>query len=228
MNIDAIKGQFKDYGRSNLFIVRFGRTPHAESVEPEAKGLFDQLKKAAMKALTSFFDVPQLVKDDMINFGVKATSIPSIGLAPSELEWRGFKMPTVGVPTHGDFTISFLIDHDRIIYNYFAKWLDAIISPRSGIGVTKLTGHSDLISNIDIYQLKGDMSISDGYMVSLLNAYPINIGEINLSEEDSFCEFQVTFRYTHVKNDNLGEEMKRSDTSSMLDKAKGFIGDLLK
>ncbi len=227
MNIDNIKGQFKDYARSNLFIVRFGRTPHADSTEPEAQGLFGQLKQAAMKALKSYFDVPQAVQDEMINFGIKATSIPSVGLNPSELEWRGFKMPTVGVPTHGDFTMTFIIDHDRIIYNYFARWMDSILSPRSGVGVTKLTAHTDLITNIDIYQLKGDLNIEDGYMVSLLNAYPILIGEINLSDEDSFSEFQVTFRYTHIKNDNLGEEIKRSDTSSMLDKAKGFIGGLL-
>jgi len=226
MNIDAIKGQFKDYARSNLFVVRFSRLSYADPpVKPD--GFLNQLKSSAMNALKNYFDVPESMQSDMINFGVKTTSIPSIGMNPSELEWRGFKMPTVGVPTHGDFSLTFVIDHDLIIYNYFGRWLDRIMSPRTGSGVTKLTAHSDLITNIDIYQVKGDLDIERGYMVSLINAYPINIGEISLTEDDAFSEFTVTFRYTHIKNDNFGEEIKRSDTTSMLDKAKGFIGGLI-
>jgi hypothetical protein len=229
MNIDAIKGQFKDYARSNLFIVRFGRTPHANETEPEAKGLFDKLKTAALKAIKSYFEVPAALQDEMINFGVKSCVFPSVTMTPAELEWRGFKMPTVGVPTFQDVTMTFLIDHDMIIYNYFLRWLDQIVSSRNGAGVTALTNHADLITNIDIYQLKGDLSVNNSYMVSLMKAYPISIGEITLNESDSFSEFNVTFRYTNIKNDNLGEEIKRSDkdTTSLLDRAKGFIGGLI-
>ena len=227
MNIDAIKGQFKDYARSNLFIVRFGRTPHAKDTDKKAEGLLGQLKQAALKAIKSYFDVPSAIQDEMINFGVKSCSFPQVSMAPAELEWRGFKMPTVGPPVFQDINMTFLIDHDMIIYNYFVKWLDGITSSRNGAGITSLSKSTDLITNIDIYHLKGDLTIDEGYMISLLRAYPITIGEVSFSEEGNIAEFNVTFRYTNIKNDNLGEEIDRSDTTSLLDKAKGFIGSFI-
>jgi len=229
MNIDAIKGQFRDYARGNLFLVRFGRIPSPATEEPVGGSFFDKLKAAATKVLKSFFDVPVAQQDTMIDFAVKTTKIPSVGMNIPELIWKGYKMPTVGPAALGDFDITFIIDHDRIIYNYFARWLNDILDIFSGDGTGIVNHTENLLTNIDIYQLKSDLSMENSYMISIINAYPITIGEIGLSEEEGFSEFTVTFNYTTIENKNAEAEIVRDEDGgkSLLDKAKGFVGGLI-
>jgi len=229
MNIDVLKGQFRDYARGNLFMVRFGRIPTPPEAAVAGGSIFDQIKAAATKVLKSFFDVPVAQQDTMIDFAVKTTKIPSIGMNAPELIWKGYKMPTVGTANLGEFDITFIIDHDRIIYNYFARWMNDILDMFSGDGTGMVNHKENLLTNIDIYQLKSDLNMENSYMISIINAYPITIGEIGLSEEEGFSEFTVTFNYTTIQNKNAEKEMIRDEEAgkSLLDKAKGFVGGLL-
>ena len=229
MDIDAIKGQFRDYARSNLFVVRFSRI-QSEQEKPEESGgsLFDKIKRAATKVLKDFFAVPTAQTDAMINLAIKNTSFPGVTLMAPVLEYRGYKMPTVGPVTFSEFSLTFIIDSDLIIYNYFLNWMNKITNIYTGQGMASIHG-TDQVSDIGIYQIKGDMNIEKGYMITLTEAYPVSISDIAFTDNEDFCEFSVTFRYTNIKNDHIETDMKRDEkgTASLLDKAKGFIGGYL-
>jgi len=229
MDIDAIKGQFKDYARPNLFVIQFSRIPSKEEKEDAGGGsLFDKIKSAATKILKDFFAVPTAQTDAMINLGAKTASFPSMVMQAPELEYRGYKMPTVGPVVFGEFNATFVLDHDLIIYNYFANWLNKITNIYTGQGLNQIHG-TDQVSEIKVYQIKGDMDISGGYLITLEEAYPINISEIEFSENEGFSEVRVGFRYTNIKNENIETDMSRDEagSASLLDKAKGFIGGYL-
>jgi len=229
MDIDAIKGQFRDYARPNLFVIRFSRIPTQDKPKEETGGsLFDKIKRAATKILKDFFAVPVAQTDSMINLGAKAASFPSLTMQAPELEFRGYKMPTVGPIMFGDFTATFIIDYDMIIYNYFANWLNKITNIYTGQGMPQIHG-TDQVSEIGIYQIKGDMNVEAGYLMTLEEAYPVSISDIAFHENEGFCEVSVTFRYTNIRNENIEIDMKRDEKAgeSLLDKAKGFIGGFL-
>lgn len=230
MNIDMIKGQFKDYARSNLFLLRFPKvgSKSATPVTAPKTSLFDDVVKSIRAKAKQFFDVPDLQKEEMINLAVKTTSFPSVEMNRPEFEWRGFKMPTVGPVTFGAFEATFLIDHDMIVYHYFMSWFDDVISTQNAKSPAKLY-NSELTSNIEIYQLRSDLSIADPFKTILHGAYPISISEIALSEDEAIMEFTVGFYYLNSSNEKIiKDDIERSDdkTKSLLDKAKGAIGGL--
>lgn len=229
MDIDAIKGQFRDYARSNLFILQFSRIQTEKPEEDDAGGsLFDKIKSAALKVLKDFFAVPVAKTDAMVNLGVKNIVLPSVTMNAPELEWRGYKMPTLGPAVFGDFSATFIIDHDMIIYNYFLKWFNDIINIHSGQGLANIHG-TEQLSDVLIYQLKSDLNIANGYLVTLEGAYPTTISQIDYGQDEAFSEFTVTFRYTNIRNENIAQEITRDEAGgkSLLDKAKGFVGGLL-
>jgi len=234
MNIDNIKGQFKDYARSNLFLLRFERFGNESTFTEESTDLFTNLKQSIYKKAKSFFEVPSADKTEMINLATKSTSFPSVEMNRPELEWNGFKMPTVGPPTFGAFEATFLIDHDMIIYHYFLNWFNQLSYFESARSPWNISGNN-LSASIEIYQLRSDLSVADPFKTILHRAYPISISEIALSEDEAFMEFTVGFYYLNMTNEKIFNEktgqtvaMSRSDekTRSLLDRAKGAIGGL--
>jgi len=223
MNVDSIKANFKDYARSNLFRLRFSKpltSPNAAS-----GSLFDKLLSAAKSAIKDFFAVPTPLLEEMVDIGVKSTKFPSIGMNAPELEYRGFKMPTVGPTQLGDFEATFLVDHEMLVYQFFAAWVQEIIDPIEGKGVPMLVDGAQSVTAY-LYQLRGDLDFEKAYKLELHNLYPTSVSEISLSEDEAIMEFTVTFRYTSIYNE-ITRDAKPEENLSLLDKVKKGIGGLL-
>ena len=215
MNIDNLKGQFREYARSNFFRLRFNVTaPEA----PSTPSLLDQIKGA----VKSFFDVPAVSRDDMIDFAVKSTSFPSVGMKDSAFEWRGFSMPNPTAPDLGEFTATFLCDSEMVVYTFFMDWMQRTVNTVNGISEPSAA----IADSATIYQVKNDMTFVDAYQVILTHVYPTLIGAIELGEEEGVMEFQVTFKYTRIENKKLTADAKRAE-QSILDRAKGAISSRL-
>ncbi len=224
MNIDNIKGQFKDYARSNLFYLRF--TKPASPVPSPAGSLFDKIKAAAIGAVKDFFDVPTPLLEDMVDLAVKTTKFPAIGMQNPDFEYRGFKMPTVGPAQLGEFDATFIIDHEMLVYQFFAAWLQEIIDPIRGRGVPSLSTINGQCVTAFLYQVRNDLKLGNGYNLELRELYPVNVSEISLGEDEAFMEFTVTFRYTNIYN-NISRDTKPEENLSLLDKVKKGIGGLI-
>jgi len=141
-------------------------------------------------------------KSEIIDFAIKSSKFPSIQMAAPELEFRGFKMPTVGPTRLGEFEITLVIDEDMNTYKYFSDWLNEIINEVDGTGKAFLTPLEAVEATI--YQLDSDLS--QRAYITLSNVYPSNISEISLAEEESIMQFTVTFKYTNFKRGYYGSK----------------------
>lgn len=216
MNIDNLKGQFRDYARSNFFRLRFTVVTSDAPAEPT-------LLQQAKGALKSFFDVPAISRDDMIDFAVKSTSFPSMGIKDSAFEWRGFSMPNPTAPDLGEFTATFLCDSEMVVYSFFMEWLQkSVVNSVTGLAVPSVK----MTASATLYQVKNDMTFADAHQIVLTNLYPSLIGAIELGEEEGIMEFQVTFKYTRIENEKLSSAAKQAE-ESLLQKAKGAISSRL-
>lgn len=223
MNIDNIKANYKDYARSNLFRLRFSKP--LTSPTAASGSLFDRLVSAAKSAIKDFFAVSTPQLEEMIDIGVKNTKFPSIGMNAPEYEYRGYKMPTVGPIQLGDFEATFIVDHEMLVYQFFAAWLQEMIDPIKGKGVPMLVEGAQAVTAF-LYQLRGDLDFDKGYKLELHNLYPTSVSEIALGEDEGFMEFTVSFRYTNIYNE-ITRDAKPEENLSLLDKVKKGIGGLL-
>ena len=216
MNIDNLKGQFREYARSNFFRLRFNVKPTKPG---ESVSLLDQVKGAAR----SFFDVPAVSRDDMVDFAVKSTSFPSVGMKDSAFEWRGFSMPNPTAPDFGEFTATFLCDSEMVVYSFFMDWLqNQVLNTVNGISIPA----GAMVDSATLYQVKNDMTFVGAHQIVMTNLYPSLIGAIELGEEEGVMEFQVTFKYTRIENKQLTADAKRAE-QSIVDRAKGAISSRL-
>lgn len=214
MNIDNLKGQFRDYARSNFFRIRFN-VPANNEGGSEQPTLLQQIGGA----IKDLFAVPAASRDDMVDFAIKSTSFPSIGIKDSNFEWRGFSMPMPTAIDLGEFTATFICDVDMTVYQYFVEWLQRIADPVSGRTSIASTLAAD---SATIYQVKNDMTFESAYQIQLTHIYPSVVGAIELGEEEGVMEFQVTFKYSTIINKTLDASAKSSE-KSLLDRAKGAI-----
>jgi hypothetical protein len=106
---------------------------------------------------------------------------------------------------YNDVDMTFIVDDTMLIKNSFDQWMDAINPSVSvdGEGYNNRNFNfnykSDYAVDIEIYQydLYGNVS----YQVTLIDAFPINMNQLDLDwSSDSIHKLTVTFAYTYWKS----------------------------
>lgn len=101
-----------------------------------------------------------------------------------------------------EVTMTFLLTNDYYIKKYFDMWQEMIVDT-SGKHY-KTFYKNEYCTDVTIQQLSGSNNLVPGYTIELLNAYPIQVGAIELSSEgEGLIEVQITFEYDNYRSVGL-------------------------
>jgi len=101
-----------------------------------------------------------------------------------------------------EVTMSFLLTNDYYVKKYFDMWQEMIID--STHEHYKAFYKRDYCSDVTIQQLSTSNDMIPGYTIKLENAYPIQVGAIELdSGSEGFMEVSITWEYDNFKSVGL-------------------------
>ena len=99
-------------------------------------------------------------------------------------------------------TMTFLLTNDYYIKKYFDMWQEMIVDTSSRH--YKTFYKNDYVTDVTIQQLSSGNNVVPGYSIILQNAYPIQVGAIELSSEgDGLMEVTITFEYDNYRSVGL-------------------------
>ena len=101
-----------------------------------------------------------------------------------------------------EVTMSFMLTNDYYIKKYFVMWQEMIVDT-SGEHY-KTFYKSEYTTDVIIQQLSASNDVVPGYSVRLQNAYPIQVGAVELSSEgEGLLEISITWEYDNFKTIGL-------------------------
>jgi len=194
-SIDKLKSVITSRGgmaRKNRYNVFF---------TPPSMSLFNIDPQAILSNVLTGQDVSvgTLVNDPRdISLLCDSVTLPGRSLSTMEYQdqFQVIKMPYTFVDSEVSF--SFLLTKDYYMKRIFDNWIDGIINAKDAEGNVvpyQLGYKKDYSTDIVIQQLdEEDVPV---YGVKLINAFPINIGDIELgnANENEFSKVEITFGY---------------------------------
>jgi len=101
-----------------------------------------------------------------------------------------------------EVTMTFLLTNDYYIKKYFDMWQEMIID--TSRDHYKAFYKLDYCTDVIIQQLSASNDIIPGYTINLENAYPIQVGGIELSEgSEGLLELSITWEYDNFRSVGL-------------------------
>ena len=125
--------------------------------------------------------------------------------------------------TYNDLDLTFIIDSDMSQKVFLDAWMD-IINPSYNFNFKY---KEDYATTIIINQYDSYNKLS--YSISLFDAYPISMNQLDLdwSQNDSYHKLTTTFAYTYWKNNSLealGQQLVDAGISSAISALGGLGG----
>lgn len=162
---------------------------------------------------------------DFANFEYlcRSGSLPSASLGTIEIPMNGGRRLKMGGDrTFTEWTSTVLNDEDFKIRSLMEKWQSDIVN--TNFQSTKNLGNRSaatgptggLYGTVMIYQLKEDGSSVKGGGYRLVNCWPSDISQIDLSYDttDAVEDFTVTWTYDYYENDFAGDVDIPAQTSA--------------
>ncbi len=101
-----------------------------------------------------------------------------------------------------EVTMTFLLTNDYYIKKYFDMWQEMIIDTSSSH--YKAFYKKDYCTDVTIQQLSASNDVVPGYTIKLENAYPIQVGAIELSSgSEGLMELSITWEYDNFRSVGL-------------------------
>ena len=101
-----------------------------------------------------------------------------------------------------EVTMSFMLTNDYYIKKYFDMWQEMIID--TSREHYKTFYKSEYTTDVLIQQLSASNDVVPGYTIKLQNAYPIQVGAVELSSEgEGLLEISITWEYDNYKSVGL-------------------------
>lgn len=125
-------------------------------------------------------------------------ALPSITYASQPVRTFGDQREVVYERTFETLNLTFLIDRQFKVKEYFDEWGDLIVNP-----ITRLCGfYNDYAKTIEI--IAQDIRDNDVYITTIYEAYPKSISTINLDNNSKdIAKLQVSFNYKYHVNEKL-------------------------
>ena len=101
-----------------------------------------------------------------------------------------------------EVTMSFIMTNDYYIKKYFDMWQEMIVDT-SGDHY-KTFYKNDYVTDVTIQQLSASNDVIPGYSIQLRNAYPIQVGAMELdNESEGLLEVSIKWEYDNFKSVGL-------------------------
>lgn len=138
------------------------------------------------------------------SFMIKAASIPSSVIGTIEVPYRGRKLKVAGDRSFEPWTITVINDTGMELRKAFEDWMNLINRHTSNTSNLP-SGALTYYKNVIVKQLARASSNTPVQTYTFVDAYPTNIGAIELNYEtnDAVEEFTVELNYQYWTNDNV-------------------------
>lgn len=136
------------------------------------------------------------VKDQiLVELYCEQAILPSISFASQPVRTYGEQREVVYDRTFETLSLTFILDTQFIIKEYFDSWMNKIIDPG-----TRLSGYyEEYVRNMKI--ITQDTNNNNTYETQIYEAYPKTVGAINLDHNSKdIAKLQVTFNYKYHTN----------------------------
>jgi len=164
-----------------------------------------------------------------LSFMCESASIPGIAYQTDDIRSIGYgnveKRPYATI--YQDVTLNFFCDNDGTVVSFMHKWLQSVFNfndasatdAQTASGIPKNTfGYpKDYFGTIEIvHYAEEDRAEKQIFSVSLEEAYPINIGEIQVdwNNQDTLTKIPVTFTYTYWSSETLDQGTINSNSTT--------------
>jgi len=131
----------------------------------------------------------------------KSTTLPGKRISTTEATHNHHlsKKPYSSITDEVEMT--FLLTNDYYIKNYFDLWQEMIVDTS---GEHYKTMYKDeYVTDVTLQQLSNSNHIIPGYTIILENAYPIQVGAVELSNEsEGLMEVSITWEYDNFRKIN--------------------------
>ena len=133
--------------------------------------------------------------DELVCLYCEQAALPSITYASQPTRTFGDQREVVYERTFETLNLTFLIDKNFKVKEYFDEWGNLIVDP-----ITRLCGfYDDYARNIMV--IAQDLKDNDIYVTEVFEAYPKSIAAINLDNNSKeVAKLQVTFNYKYHEN----------------------------
>lgn len=123
-------------------------------------------------------------------------ALPSISFSSQPVRTFGEQREVVYDRNFEQLTLTFLVDRDMKVKQYFDDWCDKIVNPN-----TRINGfYEDYIQDMQIYVQ--DTKDNNTYKCTVREAYPKTVGAIILDNNSKdIMKLQVTFAYMYHENE---------------------------
>jgi hypothetical protein len=133
---------------------------------------------------------------DFLHFYAINAAIPGRSISTSEIKYgSSFTIKKPYNQIFEDLTVTFMMDEAGYIKTFFDNWMNQVVSPVDN----RIGYYNDYVRTgaVDIYKKNGELS----YSVELIDMYPINITNVDLSYNsmDTIASFTVTFAYKTIQ-----------------------------
>jgi len=146
----------------------------------------------------------QIKKTPYTNFFIQKVNIPSMALQASETPTPFVKTPAPGDHINfGTLEITFKVDEDLQNYLELFNWMthlgfDQNFNQYYDIEKQSPTSGNGIYSDISVTALTS--SHQPNYVISYIDAFPVNLGAITFNTTDpniNYIECSATFKYTY-------------------------------
>lgn len=129
-----------------------------------------------------------------VAFMAKSASIPDSTVADIEVMYRGRAVHFAGERTFQPWNITVYNDNDFLLRNAFESWVNIISNASSTNGLMSPLAYQ---VDMEVHQLDRSDNVVKKY--KFVDAYPTNVGEIQLSWEanSQLQEYPVSFTYNY-------------------------------
>jgi hypothetical protein len=134
------------------------------------------------------------------SFMIKAAQLPSSVIGQIEVPFRGRKLKVAGDRTFEPWTITVINDTAFDVRNAFELWMDRVNSHSRNISADAAVGqHLNYYADMEVIQLDRDGNEDGIKNYTFIDAFPTNIGAIDLNYEtnDAVEEFTVELQYQY-------------------------------
>jgi len=136
---------------------------------------------------------------------IQGVVMPSMSLAPLEMNWQGTKRQVASTPLEFEqMTVQFIVDSQFKNWILLYKWMTYISNNRD-----------KMLENYSGYAVDSSLSVHDNFQNEILRIaftgmWPVNLQEVSFStrEAEVTIECSATFVYDYFQ---LIESLKRSD-----------------
>lgn len=154
--------------------------------------------------------------DSLVELFCEQAVIPSISFSSQPVRTYGDQREVVYERNFESVTLTFLVDRQFLVKDYFDQWTNEIVDP----ALRHIGYYEDYIRDIEIRVQ--DTKDNDTYSVTLCEAYPKTISAITLDHNSKdIMKMQVTFNYKYHLN-----VVSLSDSSTTKDPKKIFGFDI--